>query len=108
MTTGDIELGRTNAVAPQVNGKGAVVDIEDDENRINDNDSIEKGEDAEDIQGNQVEKLENTTENNKIQHNDNDVKDDENEQTPLSYCRFVVERHRLAFGMFICFIIHIA
>ncbi len=86
MTT-DIELGKTNAVTPQETSNGAVIDM-NDENEIDENDKIDEG------------KKECTVADSSIQ--DDEVDDDEN--SPLGYCRFIVKHHRLAFGMFTNFL----
>jgi hypothetical protein len=93
--TGDIELGKTNVVAPQETENGAVIDINDEENEIYESDKIDKAETAEESQ----ESIKAADSN--IQDDMNN--DDDEENTPLGYCRFIAEHHHFAFGMFIFF-----
>jgi hypothetical protein len=93
--TGDIELGRTNAIAPQKTENGAVIEI---------NDNMK--EEIEEIHenGGNVRKGQDSSEevtDSMTHENDDDEDDDEN--SPLGLCRFIVKHHRLAFGMFAVF-----
>ena len=92
--TGDIELGKTNVVAPQQTGNGAVIDINDDD--INEFEEIHEN--------GKIEKAQESTEeitDSKTQDDESDKDDDGN--SPLGLCRFIVKHHRLAFGMSVFF-----
>ena len=91
--TGDIELGKTNIVAPQQAANGAVIDINDGEKE-----EIEKSH-----QNGKIEKTQERPEEDSGETHDDENDEDDDENRPLGLCRFFVKHHRLAFGRFVSF-----
>ena len=87
----EMELGRTNMVAPQETANGTVIDINDEDEKVLKDDTIEKHDERE---GNDK------SSDSSVQ---DDADDEDNENATLGYCRFVVKHHRLTFGMSISF-----